>query len=155
AGAGNDLFVVNRTADVVQNSFASANDTIQASVSFSLPANVNTLLLTGTANIVGTGNAGNDSLVGCGGPTTLISGTGVDTLTDGGGATLFVINNPNDVIQSNGGTDTVSSSASYTLPNPLSVLMLTGSANLIGVAGGAFGGQKVIGNAGNDTLIAM
>jgi len=144
-GAGNDTFVVNNAADVVQNAYASTNDTLQASVSFVLPTNVNTLVLTGSANLSGTANAGQD---------TLVSNTGIDTLIGGAGNDLFVVNNASDVVQdaaTNVGS-TIQSSVSYALSSNIDTLVLTGTANL--VATGNADNDTLIANTGNDTLVA-
>jgi hypothetical protein len=64
--SGVTIFVVNNTADVVQNNYNSGNivDTIASSVSYTLPGFVTTLVLTGTANVNGTALVGDNSLVG-------------------------------------------------------------------------------------------
>ena len=51
--------VVDNTADVVQVDTATANDTIESSASYTLSANVNTLILEGSSNVTGAG--GNES----------------------------------------------------------------------------------------------
>jgi len=78
---------------------------------------VNTLVLSGAANLQGTANAGND---------TLISNSGVDTLVGGSGNDTFVVNNAADVVQDSSATasNTVQSSVSYTLPTNVNILSL-------------------------------
>ncbi len=144
-GAGNDLFVLNNAADVIQLGSTFGTDTVDASFSYSLPSNINTLALTGTAGLVATGNNNNDLIVANAGNDTLVSGSGVDTLVAGTGNDLLVINNPNDVIElpANPGNDTVVAAFNYALPSGVNTLELTGSAGLVGTA-----------NAGNDTLIS-
>src|SRR5581483_11095471 len=61
-GTGNTTFIV-QSGDHVQNTVTTANDTLESSVSFTLPTNVNTLLLTGTDALVGTANGANDTLI--------------------------------------------------------------------------------------------
>jgi Ca2+-binding RTX toxin-like protein len=161
-GSGNDTFVVNNIGDVVQDSSATASNIIQSSVSYTLPTNVNTLVLTGTAALTATSNSGNDSLVGNAGSDvlvatsgldTLVAGNGIDTLVGAYGRDLLVVNNAADVVNVGGGGDTIQSSVSYTLPaNVNDTLVLTGSANLAGTA--VSGNNVIIGNAGNDTLTA-
>jgi Ca2+-binding RTX toxin-like protein len=74
-------------------------DTLSASTTTTLPANVENLTLTGSSVINGTGNAGNNILTGNtanntlnggAGNDTLIGGAGKDTLTGGTGTDRFV-----------------------------------------------------------------
>ena len=55
-GKGDDAFVVDNTGDVATESANEGTDTVFASVSFALAANIENLTLTGTASIAGTGN---------------------------------------------------------------------------------------------------
>ncbi len=91
-GTGNDFFILNNDGDVVQGASASAVNTIQSSVSVSLPTNVNTLILTTNYGETGTANAANDSLVADFGFDTLVAGTGNDTLVGNAESDTYVIN---------------------------------------------------------------
>ena len=91
-GAGDDTYVVDNTLDVVTEAGSAGNDTIEASVTYTLSANVEKLTLTGVASIDGygnslanvlQGNAAANVLDGSAGNDTLIGGNGKDTL-DGG-----------------------------------------------------------------------
>ncbi len=62
AGAGNDIFVVNSTKDVVVDPYTMTTDLIMSSATFTLPTNVTQLTLTGTGNVSGTGNAQSDTI---------------------------------------------------------------------------------------------
>ena len=55
-GAGNDSYSVDNSGDVVTENPGEGADTVSASVTFTLGANVETLILTGTAAVNGTGN---------------------------------------------------------------------------------------------------
>ena len=55
-GTGDDTFVVDNTGDVATENANEGTDTVFASVSFALAANIENLTLTGTASIAGTGN---------------------------------------------------------------------------------------------------
>jgi hypothetical protein len=76
----NDSFVVYNASDVVAGQ-ASSTDTVYAAANFTLPTNVDTLLLEGNASH-GTGNGDAvDALFGNGGvASTLVAGSGADTL---------------------------------------------------------------------------
>ncbi len=93
-GAGNDTYIVDSTADLITDT--SGTDTIKASVSYTLAARIENLILTGTAAINGkgnglnnviTGNSANNVLDGGGGSDILNGGIGDDTLKIGIDAT--------------------------------------------------------------------
>ncbi|MFM6245435.1 MAG: Calx-beta domain-containing protein, partial [Dolichospermum sp.] len=73
-------------------------DTLTASVTTTLPANVENLTLTGTAAINGTGNVGNNIITGNGANNILNGGAGTDTLIGGLG---------NDTLNGGDGIDTL------------------------------------------------
>jgi len=169
-GLGNDTFIVDDAGDVVVENAAEGNDTVQSSVSYTLAANVESLVLTGTAALNGTGNALNNILTGNAGNNVLDGGAGNDTMTGGPGNDIFVVDNGDFVIENVAeGNDTIQSSVSWTLAANLENLLLTGSAavngtgnsldNVItGNAGnnvlyGLQGADTLIGGAGNDTLV--
>jgi len=149
---GNDTYIVDDVGDVVTESLNAGNDTVQASISYSLTDNVENLTLTGTANINATGNAlnniltgnaadnllsgldGNDTLAGNLGNDTLDGGTGADTMSGSAGNDTYVVDNIADLVTENlgEGTDTVQSSISYILGSNVENLSLTGSATLVG-----------------------
>ena len=134
---------------------ASGIDTVQASIAFSLADSVHAigdienLTLTGTAAINATGNAldnvlignsGANVLTGLDGNDTLNGGGGADTMLGGPGNDTYVVDNVGDIVDETGGsgTDTVQSSISFSLADPvhaigdLENLTLTGTANING-----------------------
>lgn len=106
-GAGNDIYLLDGGETVVEAA-AEGTDTVRASVGHTLAANVEVLVLTGSAAINGTGNglanritgngavnslsggAGADSLSGAAGNDVLTGGAGKDLLSGGIGADRFV-----------------------------------------------------------------
>src|SRR5206468_353390 len=106
-GAGDDTYYVDNAGDTVTENAAEGTDVVYSSVSFTLGANVEKMILTGTNAIDGTGNglvnvirgneaantisglAGNDTLYGNGGNDTLIGGGGTDHMTGGAGNDMF------------------------------------------------------------------
>ena len=112
---------------------------MQSSITYALGADVENLLLTGTAaiNATGntldntlTGNTGNNVLSGGAGNDTLIGGTGNDTMIGGTGNDIYVVDAaatwPRRLVGE--GTDTVQSSVTYTLGANVENLSLTGTA---------------------------
>ena len=100
-GAGNDTYIVDSVGDVVKESARQGVDTVKASVTHTLGANVEKLTLTGHDAINGTGNerdniitgnSGNNILNGGAGHDVLTGGEGNDILTGGSGADYFVFN---------------------------------------------------------------
>jgi len=98
-GQGNDVFVVDDAGDQVVEQAAEGIDTVQASASIVLAAEVEHLDLTGLASVDGygnaasnrmTGNAGDNLLDGAGGDDVLDGGGGRDTLRGGSGNDRYV-----------------------------------------------------------------
>ncbi len=168
-GGGNDTYVVNSGSDKVIENAGEGTDTVRSAVSYTLGANVENLILTGSAANAN-GNAlfnvitGNDSA-------NFIDGKGgADTMIGKGGNDSYVVDNSSDkVIEDAGqGTDTVFSTVNFTLGANIENLKLQGTAALSGVGNelanwmsgndadnvlvGGGGGDSLLGNGGNDTL---
>ena len=84
-GAGDDTYIVDNTGDKITENASEGVDTVLASVSYSLPANVENLTLTGTAAVNATGNSGDNTLLGNAADNTLSGGAGNDHYRFGGG----------------------------------------------------------------------
>jgi serralysin len=104
-GLGNDTFIVDNTRDMVTELAGQGTDTEFASVTVTLGANVENLVLVGGGAVNGTGNglvniltgnAAANALSGANGGDTLIGGGGIDRLTGGSGNDLFVFQSASD-----------------------------------------------------------
>jgi serralysin len=89
-GTGNDTYIVGETGDKVIESSGQGTDTVKSSITHTLAANVENLVLTGSASINGTGNSLANVLTGNSGNNRLDGSTGSDKLTGGAGADTFV-----------------------------------------------------------------
>jgi Ca2+-binding RTX toxin-like protein len=111
-GLGNDRYIVDSAGDVVVETSNSPTeiDTVVASSNFGIPANVENVILAGTARSVGgnalgnhiTGNSVDNGLAGGGGNDTLLGGLGNDTLAGEAG---------NDVLEGGPGADRLNGGA--------------------------------------------
>lgn len=131
----------------------------------------NDTLLGGIGSDTLTGGRGRDDLQGGDAADTLYGGSGDDTL-DGGkaldrmeggqGNDTYIVNATGDIVfeYAGGGTDTVLSTATYTLSAAVENLTLTGFASidargngLNNVLTGNSGANRLVGNGGSDTMI--
>ncbi|HEX8622867.1 MAG TPA: M10 family metallopeptidase C-terminal domain-containing protein [Allosphingosinicella sp.] len=177
-GTGGDTYVVDNAGDQVVEAGGEGSDTVRSSINYALGANVEDLVLTGAA-LTGTGNgldnvitgnelgntlsggAGNDTLYGMAGNDVLDGGAGADKMYGGTGNDAYYVDNVGDlVIELPGeGTDSVSSSISYTLTDNVENLTLTGTAangtgnGLDNVLTGNSVSNRLDGAGGNDRLI--
>jgi Ca2+-binding RTX toxin-like protein len=176
-GNGDDIYVVDDLGDRVLENAGQGTDLVYSSVDYALANNVENLILTGTANIFGTGNStgtnvgvranslignsGDNILTGGAGNDTLDGGSGVDAMTGGAGDDIYFVDNTGDAVTENinGGTDSVYSSVNYTLALNLENLYLTGSSAINGTGNaqnnlivGNGAANTLIGGIGNDTL---
>ncbi|MEJ0038724.1 MAG: calcium-binding protein [Gammaproteobacteria bacterium] len=89
--ASDDTFVVDHRSDVINEPASSGTDTVVSSVSYTLPANIENLTLSGALGITGTGNTLDNTLTGNGGANVLDGGRGIDTLIGGLGDDTYVV----------------------------------------------------------------
>jgi serralysin len=89
-GPGNDTYIVDNKNDQVIEYPNQGTDTVQSSVTYTLPANVENLTLTGHSSINGTGNALDNVIIGNSANNILTGLGGNDILTGGGGSDTFV-----------------------------------------------------------------
>jgi Ca2+-binding RTX toxin-like protein len=100
-GVGDDSYTVDNVGDLVTEAASGGTDTVNSSINYTLPVNVEKLILTGTANLNGTGNTLNNTLTGNTGNNILTGAAGNDTLIGSGGSDKFVFNSSTE------GTDTI------------------------------------------------
>nr|WP_229583079.1 calcium-binding protein [Paracoccus sp. S-4012] len=169
-GAGGDLYVSHGPDDVIVEWDGGGEDTLQSSVSAVLWAGVEHLELIGTAAINGTGNAGNNRIVGNDAANVLSGGGGRDTLIGGKGDDTYDAR-PGDLIieLAGGGIDTLLIRESMALPDHVENIVIIGPgpidatgndlANRIAgndwanVLTGGKGADTLIGGRGNDTYV--
>ncbi len=178
-GSGGDTYIVDDLGDKVIEAGTSDYDLVKSSVSFSLSATLEDLILTGKAAINGvgndlanhlTGNSARNQLQGLGGYDVLDGGKGVDTLIGGKGDDTYTVDSPFDKVieEANGGSDLVQSSASkYSLSAYVEDLTLIGLGfqgtgneldntlegnGLDNVLSGGDGDDIIYGMEGGDTL---
>ena len=151
-GGGNDTYVVDNAGDAVTEAANMGADTVRASISFVLGANIENLILVGTGPTNGTGNGLANILTGNAGINILNGGAGADTMSGGAGNDIFVVDNAGDVsIEEVGqGVDTVQSSVTHKLRANIENLTLIGAAD-IGGTGNELA-NALTGNAGNNLL---
>ena len=160
-GAGDDVYQVENVADIIVENADEGIEQINASVSYTLSANLEKLTLTGSAALDGTGNDSNNlitgnaavnNLFGWAGNDTLSGGAGADVLSGGEGDDTFIVDNLADQVLENAdeGYDQVRSSVNNTLSDNVDALLLTGNAAINAI--GNIGDNLLQGNAGNNMM---
>ncbi len=178
-GIGNDSYFVNSGLDSITESPDEGTDTVRASISFRLAANLENLVLTGSRAINGNGNSlnnlitgnsanntlegrdgndnlngglGNDTIVGGAGNDYLNGAEGNDSMSGGIGNDTYFVDSSSDRITEilDEGTDTVRASISFTLDANLENLVVTGSSTINGY-GNSFN-NRITGNTANNYL---
>jgi len=151
-GAGDDTYVIENVGDTVTENAGEGVDTVQSALTYTLGANVENLVLTGTTAINGTGNARDNVLTGNSAANVLTGGAGNDTYVVGTGDTVTEA--------ASAGIDTVQSSITWTLGVNLENLTLTGTTAINGTGNtldnvliGNSGANVLTGGAGNDTYV--
>ena len=161
-GTGNDVYIVDDAGDSLTESSGSGTDSVRSSVSFTLGTNVETLVLTGSGNLAGTGNSGVNTITGNAGNNTLDGSGGADSLAGGAGDDIYLVDDMGDIVleAQGAGIDSVQSTASgYTLASNVDNLILGGSSGINGTGNdlansitGNSGVNVLTGGGGNDTL---
>lgn len=164
-GGGNDTYWVDNFSDTVIEGANAGYDVVHSYVDFTLGANIEDLVLEGSGNIYGGGNALDNTIYGNSGDNSFNGGGGVDTFYGGAGNDIYFVDNAADFVSEessgpgtdDGGTDLVYTTVSIML-NPyienLTVLSFDGNF----VLGGNEANNIIIdstsdsGGAGHNTL---
>lgn len=181
-GLGDDVYVVDHKGDTVVELVGGGFDTIETTLNQTLGAEIEGLLLRGTAALSGTGNAldntltgngavntlqgleGDDTLLGKGGDDKLLGGdgqdwldggTGADSLRGGLGDDIYIVDNVGDVASeaNGGGIDEVRTSVSFTLGSGLENLTITTSQSVDGTGNSL--ANTIVGGAGANVLSGL
>src|SRR5262249_18304359 len=147
------------------------NDIVHASVDYTIGANIESVILDGTANINAAGSADDNALIGNSGNNTLDGGGGNDVMQGGAGNDIYFVDSTSDVIveNSNEGNDIAYASVDFTIGANVESVVLQGAANInasgnnVDNALGGSCGDTVLdgkgapdlltGNGGNDTFV--
>jgi Ca2+-binding RTX toxin-like protein len=169
-GAGNDAYFVDGGDGVIENA-NEGNDTVFSTTHYALSANVENLVLQGSADLQGYGNGLANAIYGNSGNNLIDGGTGADMMFGGAGNDAYFIDDAGDAVFENPGegNDAVFSTVNYRLAANVETLVLQGGADLQGtgnsqsnmiygnsgnnlIDGGA-GADVLTGSAGNDTFV--
>ena len=151
---GDDTYVVDDVGDRTVELANGGLDTVESSISWTLAAGTERLVLTGSADVNGIGNSSSNAIVGNSGSNRLDGATGADAMTGGGGDDTYVVDNVADTTaeSAGGGVDTIESSLSWTLASNIENLRLTGTEATSGV--GNTGANVLTGNASSNVIAA-
>jgi Ca2+-binding RTX toxin-like protein len=168
-GAGNDVYFVDNPGDAVFENSGEGSDTVFSTAHFRLSANLENLVLQGSADLQGFGNSQANALYGNAGNNLLDGGTGADVMVGGAGNDTYFVDDANDAVfeNANEGTDVVFATAHFGLSANVEILVLQGGADLQGygnsltnslygnagnnLLNGGAGADAMVGGAGNDT----
>ena len=131
-GAGNDVYIVDALGDeVTEVADEGAADQVTSSINYVLDAEVEKLVLSGTA-VDGTGNGLANTITGNAIANVLDGGVGADRMAGGGGDDTYRVDDALDIVIEtlNNGIDTVLSSVTHTLRVNVENLTLHGNAPL-------------------------
>jgi len=141
---GDDTYVVDDAGDVTTEAAAQGIDTVRATVSHTLQANLDILTLLGSTDLDGTGNTIANTLNGNSGDNTLNGGAGADTLLGNAGNDTLLGGSHNDLLNGGAGNDTMNGG------DQTDTVSYAGAAAAVTVA--LIAGAQATGGSGSDTL---
>jgi Ca2+-binding RTX toxin-like protein len=179
-GDGNDQYIVDNAGDITteDSTVGAGTDLVKSSITTTLQANVENLLLTRSTNYDGTGNGianaltgglGVNILTGLAGDDVLDGKGGADTMIGGADNDTYYVDNLADVVTelASEGTDAVFTTQNYTLGNNVENLTIisgsrSGTGNTLNnvitgstaanILSGLDGNDTISGGAGGDTI---
>jgi Ca2+-binding RTX toxin-like protein len=164
-GTGNDIYDVDSSGDVVSETSITATevDLVQASITYTLGANLENLTLTSINAINGTGNSLNNTITGNNAANLISGSAGNDAMTGGAGNDIYVVDAAGDTVSETSvlvtEIDTVQSGITYSLGTNVERLTLTGTSAINGRGNGLnntitgnSAANGIVGGAGNDTM---
>ncbi|QNM83783.1 M10 family metallopeptidase C-terminal domain-containing protein [Sphingomonas sabuli] len=157
--AGDDTYYVDAAGDSIAEVAGGGSDTVYSSINFALAANIENLILTGTA-VSATGNGAINRIVGNASNNILNGGAGADIMRGGAGNDTYYVDNVGERLAefAGQGRDLVYSSVSFALSSNFENLTLTGSAvrasgnNLANQLTGTNGNNVLNGGLGADVM---
>ena len=151
-GLGNDGYVVDDGADAVVENAGEGTDTVFSTIHLQLPANVESLVLQGSADLQAYGNGLVNTLIGNTGSNLLDGGAGADAMSGGAGNDVYFVDNGGDTATEGAGqgTDAVFASAHFALSANVETLVLQGGVDLQGYGNDLV--NTLIGNTGSNLL---
>ena len=169
-GAGNDAYIVDNAGDFVFENAGEGADTVYSTAHFRLAADLDYLVLQGSADLQGYGNSLSNVLFGNTGNNILNGEGGADAMFGGAGNDAYFVDNAGDLVTEavGAGNDTVFASVDYALTANVDNLVLqdgalegTGNSGVNAIFGnsgnntldGGGGADALIGGAGNDTFV--
>jgi Ca2+-binding RTX toxin-like protein len=151
-GAGNDTYSIDNAGDVLVENPNEGFDTVFSTVSLTLTANLENLVLQGSADLQAYGNTLSNSIYGNSGNNIIDGGTSADSMYGGTGDDIYYVDNAGDVVveNANAGADVVFSMVSNTLTANVETLVLQGGGDLQGYGNSL--ANSLHGNSGNNLL---
>jgi Ca2+-binding RTX toxin-like protein len=153
-GSGNDNYGVDNASDQVFEASDAGDDTVLATVSFSIATQfVETLILGGAGAINATGNGLNNTITGNGGNNILNGLAGADLMSGGAGSDSYFVDAAGDQVREAGvaGVDTVRAAVSFSAGAQFIENIILTTAAAINATGN--GQSNVLtGNIGNNVL---
>jgi len=153
-GPGNDTYVIGSGDTVIENP-NEGTDTVQASVSYSLPSNVEHLTLTGRSNINGSGNELNNIITGNVGNNVLMGLDGSDTLRGNGGADVLDGSRGNDTLEGGTGNDVYIFGRGYGQDKIIDYDTTAGNNDKVRFNSGIEPVDLIFSNSGNNLLVQI